>query len=40
MSPPILQRESLPSLTEVNLDRLLTESSIPVLVNFQAPGFR
>jgi thioredoxin-like negative regulator of GroEL len=37
MSPTILQRESLPSLTEVNLDRFLTESSIPVLVNFQAP---
>jgi thioredoxin-like negative regulator of GroEL len=37
MSPTILQREPLPSLTEVNLDRFLTESSIPVLVNFQAP---
>jgi thioredoxin-like negative regulator of GroEL len=37
MSPTVLQREPLPSLTEVNLDRLLTESSIPVLVNFQAP---
>ena len=37
MSPTILQREPLPSLTEVNLDRFLTDSSIPVLVNFQAP---
>jgi thioredoxin-like negative regulator of GroEL len=37
MSPTILQREPLPSLTEVHLDRFLTESSIPVLVNFQAP---
>ena len=37
MSPTILQREPFPSLTEANLDRLLTESSIPVLVNFQAP---
>jgi thioredoxin-like negative regulator of GroEL len=33
----MLQRETLPSLTEANLDRFLTESSIPVLVNFQAP---
>ena len=38
MSPTMLQREPLPSLTEVDVDRLLTESSIPVLVNFQAPG--
>jgi thioredoxin-like negative regulator of GroEL len=37
MSPTILQREPLPSLTEVNLDRSLTESSVPVLVVFQAP---
>ena len=37
MSPIIPQREPLPSLTEVNLDRFLTESSIPVLVDFQAP---
>jgi thioredoxin-like negative regulator of GroEL len=36
MSPAILQREPLPSLTEANLDSFLTESSIPVLVNFQA----
>jgi thioredoxin 1 len=34
------QREpfaSLTSLTEVNLERLLTASSIPVLINFPAP---
>ena len=37
MSPTILQREPLPSLTEATLERWLTESSIPVLVNFQAP---
>jgi thioredoxin 1 len=37
MSPAVLQRETLPSLTEANLDSFLTESSIPVLVNFQAP---
>lgn len=37
MSSTILQREPLPSLTEATLDRFLTESSIPVLVNFQAP---
>ncbi len=37
MSPTMLRREPLPSLTEVNLDRFLTKSSIPVLVNFQAP---
>jgi thioredoxin 1 len=37
MSPAVLQREPLPSLTEANLDRFLTESSIPVLVDFQAP---
>ena len=37
MSLAIIQREPLPCLTEVNLDRFLTESSIPVLVNFQAP---
>jgi thioredoxin-like negative regulator of GroEL len=37
MSPTVVQHEPLPSLTEVNLDRLLTDSSIPVLVNFQAP---
>ena len=36
MSPAVLQREPLPSLTEANLDRFLTEASIPVLVNFQA----
>jgi thioredoxin 1 len=36
MSPAMLQRETLSSLTEANLDRFLTESSIPVLVNFQA----
>lgn len=37
MSPIILQREPLPSLTEATLERWLTESSIPVLANFQAP---
>jgi hypothetical protein len=37
MSPTMVQREPLPSLTEVNLDSILTESSIPVLVYFQAP---
>jgi thioredoxin 1 len=37
MSPAMLQDEPLPSLTEANLDRFLTESSVPVLVNFQAP---
>lgn len=37
MSPTMITREPLPSLTEANLDRLLTESSIPVLVSFQAP---
>jgi thioredoxin-like negative regulator of GroEL len=37
MSPTILPREPLPSLTEVDLDRFLTESSVPVLVIFQAP---
>ena len=39
MSPAMLQRETLSSLTEANLDRFLTESSIPVLVNFQTPWF-
>jgi thioredoxin-like negative regulator of GroEL len=38
MSPTMVQREPLPSLTGVDLDRFLTGSSIPVLVNFQAPG--
>ena len=38
MSPTRLQRNPLPSLTEANLDRVLAASSIPVLVNFQAPG--
>jgi thioredoxin 1 len=36
MSSAILPRKPLPSLTEANLDSFLTESSIPVLVNFQA----
>lgn len=37
MSPTMLQREPLPSLTEATLERWLTESSLPVLVDFQAP---
>ena len=37
MSLVIQPRESFPSRTEATLDRLLAESSIPVLVNFLAP---
>jgi thioredoxin-like negative regulator of GroEL len=36
MSPTIIAREPLPSLTEANLKGLLVESVIPVLVSFQA----
>jgi len=37
MSPTMITREPLPSLTEANLKRLLAESVMPVLVSFQAP---
>jgi thioredoxin 1 len=38
MSPTMITRESLPSLSEANLKIRLAESVLPVLVSFQAPS--